>query len=506
MAIVSSFGALQSLTSERNQNWWASSDIAGSVNLGDAFATYGEIYRTQPNVRIPVDFLSRNIAQLGLHTFRRVSDTDRVRLFDHQLSRWLKRPNPATTRYRLIESTVSDLAIYLNAFWLKLRYRDVDRTTQIGLVRLPPEQMTVSGGILPSLFTWTLEDGTEKDYSPADVVHFSGYNPDNPLIGLSGMETLRRVLAEAHAAGAYRESFWRNSTRFEGVIERPNMPAGKKDWNPDQRRQFRDGVRAFRQGGAKAGEMLVLEDGMQYKSISGDSVKNQYVEGLKLTREICAAAFHIPLPMVGILEHATFSNIKEQHKHLYQDCLGPWLVMIEEELERQLLTEATDQENVYLEFNIAEKLKGSFEEQAAALHALVGKPVMTANEGRARLNLPRMDDPEADKLAVQPGTGDAQLLEGEVVEDEPRRLPPAERDDEEAALQYQRLEAQIAALAARPTIINVAMPPIQIGETKIDAPVSITWPSAATRSVHTRDPKNGLITETVTSPVDPAGA
>jgi hypothetical protein len=50
------------------------------------------------------------------------------------------------------------------------------------------------------------------------------------------------------------------------------------------------------------------------------------------------------------------------------------------------------------------------------------------------------------------------------------------------------------------------MPPIQIGETKIDAPVSITWPSAATRSVHTRDPKNGLITETVTSPVDPAGA
>ena len=460
MAIVSSFGALQALTSERNQSWWGASDIAGSVNLGDAFATYGEIYRTQPNVRICVDFLARNIAQLGLHVYRRVSDTDRVRLTDHPVARWLKRPNPATSSYRLKESLVSDLAIYNNAFLLKLRYRDTDGTRQIGLVRLPPEQMTVSGGILPSLYTWTLEDGTEKDYFPEDIVHINGYDPTNSLIGLSPMETLRRILAEAHAAGAYRESFWRNSARFEGVIERPHMPAGKKDWTADQRREFRTGVRAFRQGGAKSGEILVLEDGMQYKPVSGDAQKNQYIEGIKLARSICAAQWHIPEPMVGILEHATLANVKEYHKHLYQDTLGPPCVHIEEEFERQVVTESDDQDGIYLEFNIAEKLKGSFEEQAAALQALVGKPVMTANEGRARLNLPRMDDAEADKLAVQPGTGDAQLLEGEVVEGDDDDTLPARRErerDEDAALQHSQLQAQITALASRPTIINVAI-------------------------------------------------
>jgi sulfate transport system permease protein len=46
-----------------------------------------------------------------------------------------------------------------------------------------------------------------------------------------------------------------------------------------------------------------------------------------------------------------------------QGWLGPWLAMIEQEIELQLLTEFTDTQGVYVEFNIAEKLQGSFEEQ-----------------------------------------------------------------------------------------------------------------------------------------------
>src|SRR5690554_6984432 len=48
------------------------------------------------------------------------------------------------------------------------------------------------------------------------------------------------------------------------------------------------------------------------------------IEARKLTREEVAAAYYIPPPLVGILDHATFSNIREQHKQLYQDTLGPW--------------------------------------------------------------------------------------------------------------------------------------------------------------------------------------
>ena len=35
------------------------------------------------------------------------------------------------------------------------------------------------------------------------------------------MESLRQVIAEEHAAAAYRENMWRNGARMEHVITRP---------------------------------------------------------------------------------------------------------------------------------------------------------------------------------------------------------------------------------------------------------------------------------------------
>jgi len=58
----------------------------------------------------------------------------------------------------------------------------------------------------------------------------------------------------------------------------------------------------------------------------------------------------------------------------------------------QLVPDLPDTQNVYVEFNFAAKLNGSFEEQAAQLQSAVGGPYMTRNEARARLNLPMLDD------------------------------------------------------------------------------------------------------------------
>lgn len=392
MAVIQSFGALQALT-DPGPTW--SSTGGGTVGLYGSSQTYAAIYRTQPNVRTVVDFLARNVAQLGLHVFRRISDTDRERLAAHELAGWVSHPNPATTRYRLFESLMIDLGVYLNAFWLKVG----DPLT--GLVRLPPEQMAIEGALIPTAYEWTPSGGRPQRLLPDRVVHFGGHDPDNATRGLSPLETLRRVLAEEAAAGDWRQALWGNAARFEGVIERP--PTAPK-WTPVQQKMWREQWQgAYANGGSRPGSVAVLEDGMTFKPTSFSAKDSEFLAARKLTREECAAAYHVPLPMVGILEYATFSNIKEQHKHLYQDCLGPWLEMIEEEVERQLLIECRDQRDVYVEFNIADKLKGSFEEQASSLQMLVGRPLMTANEGRARLNLPSIDGKDANTLAPQQG-------------------------------------------------------------------------------------------------------
>jgi HK97 family phage portal protein len=393
--IVRTFDGLQSMTPTPTFGI----PTGGSLGLYDHQHTYGEIFRTQPNVRICVEFLARNIAHVPMQAFRRVSDTDRVRLADHDIIRWLGKPNPATGRYRLIECLVGDLAIYYNAYWLKVRYRGADGRDAIGLVRLPPEEMTVAGGILPTHFVWTV-NGRARDFDLSEIVHFGGYNPLSPLVGLSPLETLRRVLAEESAAGQSREAYWRNASRHEGIIERP-IAAPK--WTATQKQTWREQYQAKFAGASNSGLVPVLEDGMTFRPTSFSAKDSEFIQGGKLRREVCAAAFQIAQPFVGILDHATFSNIREQHKHLYQDTLGPWFEAIRQEVMRQVLIECSDQADVYLEFNIDAKMAGSFEEQAASLSTAVGRPFMKVNEARAIRNLPRDDDPSSDAIAAQQG-------------------------------------------------------------------------------------------------------
>jgi len=383
MTVVQSLGALVEV---RTVDWYPTASY-GSLTLYNQLSyDYAELYRSQPNVRTCVDFLARNIAQLGLHVFRRVSETDRVRLRDHPLAELIALPLPAqfkVTRYRLIESLVGDLGVYFNAYWLKVRRGD---DAPVGLMRIPPEYVDVMGGLLPTGYKVNLTSGPVQ-IGLEEMVHFRGYNAESAIVGLSPLETLRRVLAEEHAAGDYREYFWRNAARQAGVITRP---ATAPEWSPTARERFKNEFEQLYSGAENSGKTAILEEDMDWKPMTFNAQESEYLAGRKLTREECARAYHIPLPMVGILDHATFSNIKEQHKNLYQDALGPWLAMIEEDIALQLLPEFEDRTGVYCEFNIQEKLQGSFDEQTKALQSAVGRAWMTPDEARARMNMPSL--------------------------------------------------------------------------------------------------------------------
>jgi HK97 family phage portal protein len=356
---------------------------AAYVQLADGvYREYAHLYRCQPQIRTVVSFLARNIAQLGLHTYRRVSDTDRERLTDHPLPRILAAPGAQLTRYRLIERLVSDIAIYDTAYWVKVR---VDGGGVIGVIPIPPSRMTVEGDnwLQPEMFKVHGSKG-DLELTPDQVVHFHGYDPVDLRFGSPPIDSLRSLLAEEFEANRAREQMWRNGGRLSGVLKRPKEAS---DWSPEARARFKEGWRSY----VNSGGTPILEDGMEYEQLAIDPAKAQYIEARKLTREEVAAAYHIPLPMVGILDNATFSNIKEQHQQLYQDTLGPWLTMIQEEIGLQLIPDLPDSDDVYVEFNLQEKLRGSFEEQAQQLQTAVGAPWLTRNEARARMNLPQID-------------------------------------------------------------------------------------------------------------------
>ena len=359
----------------------------------DVSEDYAAIYRKQQSVRTVVDFLARNIAQLQLQTFRRVDDTDRERVTDHPYAQLMRQPNPYTTGYRLIYSLIADRGIYDRALWVK-----VYQNGRNMLVRVPPRLWTIADDanwLAPSEFVVKGNRGTTK--IPADrVVYFRGYNPEDERYGLSPIESLRRLLSEEYAAGQMREQILRNGARVSGYIKRP---AGA-EWSETAYNRFTQGWRGQYTGhsATEGGGTPVLEDGMEFIPASQTAADLQYIEARKLSREETASAYFIPPPMVGILDHATFGNIEEQHKMLYQDTLGPTLQEVQQEIALQLLPDFDDAEGLYNEFNMLEKLRGSFEEQAGQLQTSVGAPFLTRNEARARLNLPRIEG--ADDLVV----------------------------------------------------------------------------------------------------------
>jgi len=378
MAIVRSLGQLQRRSDYPPQYLHTTAATPlGSVD-------YAYLYRAQPEVRVVVEFLARNIAQLGLHLFELMPDGDRVRQRTHPAIVLLQHPTHDWTRYRLIETTVLNLAIYHHAFWLKLR-RAGGEIAQLQPV--PPERMQVAGDLIPQMYRYSNLDGGFIDLPPTEVIHFRYSDPVDPLRGPSALEALKSVIAESRAASAARMQFWRQGARLSGVIERPRE-SGKM--SPDARDRFREQFASKFTGIEAAGSIPVLDEGMTFRPVVSSMRDAEAIASWKLSREEVARAYHIPLPMVGILDHATFANIKEQHQNLYQDCLGPWLTMLTEELELCLLREYPQPDRFYFEFNLAEKLAGSFEEQVDAYSTACGRAWMTVDEVRARQNLPKL--------------------------------------------------------------------------------------------------------------------
>jgi HK97 family phage portal protein len=448
MSFIVASGQLKKIASDATVASWGWGQPQSVMLTPQLAMTYQQIWRAQPQLRTVVGFLARNVGQLALDVYHRVSDTSRVKLVDHPAARLLRRPFPDTkfTRYRLFNGVMHDLCIYDNAFLLKVQFG--------GEPALLPVAPT---NIIPKGTTWSTAtqyivrgDVGEKTVDAEQVVHLHGYTPGDARQGTSPIETLRQILAEEYSATQYREQLWRNGARVAGYLRRPK---DAPRWSDDGRARFKTDWQAQYVGdGPQSGGTPVLEDGMEFVA-SGVSPKDaQYVESRKLTREEVAVAFYVSPAMVGMTEHANFSSIRELHQMLYQDTLPPFLTQIQQDLENQLLADldprGADGE-VYMEFNINEKLRGSFEEQSRSFQSAVGGPWMTRNEARARLNLSGIDG--ADELIVPLNVVEGGLASPNdtapndpSTDGNPKALPPGTSDDRAVLWRlYQRQQQSV---------------------------------------------------------------
>lgn len=357
------------------------------------------LFRQQPNLRTVVTFMARNMAQLGVHTFEHVGESDRKRNRTDPVAQTLKSPNGHMTTYDLIYRLVADLALWDEAIWMVVE--DITRPSGWSIQPIPMTWVQgFAGGDL-----WG--PGYVKIYPPyareivrvpmEDILYFHGWDPTNLHAGITPVESLKATISEQIHAQVYREQQWTKAGRYGTVISRPK---DAPTWTPDQKRQFKEVLDQKLAGnnGADAGGSIILEDGMTAARPGFSAKEDQFIEAAKLSLATVAQVYHVNPTMIGQLDNANFSNVREFRRMLYGETLGPVIAQLEDQINTFLVPKIAETDGIYVEFNVKEKLQGSFEEQAAVMSASTGGPWMTRNEARARENLSAIEG--GDELIV----------------------------------------------------------------------------------------------------------
>ena len=391
---------------------WRSSDPGGHATTWpvlDYLYEYTEgksaadLWKEQPHLRTVVGFLTRNVAQIGLTAFKVNGDNSRKRVTTGPLAEWLHAPNPDQTMFEFLEAIVGDLALYDNAYiWaIKVERADLPEGPSTDNLRLEtrtirPTWIQAVKGLGP----WDVEAYVVKlpeadvavEIPASDMIHVHGWNPVDERVGVSPISALRANLAEQIHAVAFRDQLWQRGGRVGSYLTRP---ADAPTWEPSARTKFkRDFASSWSgDGGSKAGGVPLLEDGMELKRVGFAAREEQFVEATKLSLTQVAAAYYINPTMVGILDNANYSNVREFRRMLYGETLGPTLERIAQRLTVAMLRllEIPMDGKTVLTFDTESRTAGTFEEQIQVAGTAVGGPVMTTNEYRARLGLPPID-------------------------------------------------------------------------------------------------------------------
>lgn len=371
---------------------------AGDYGVSVANLDAAQLYRTQPNLRAVVSFLADNAAQIPLKVYDRVSDTDRPRVLDSPAALLLADPNPDMTAFEFKRWMYSDLLLYERFLTLLVPSKETESgwelrpvpaswiTTYKGTSPFAPESIVISA------------NGSGLVEVPSEhFILFHGYDPTDPMRQFSRISALKDSLHEQVESNKFRRQMWQRGGRFNSYLTRPK---DVEKWSDQAYERFKTTWKESWAGGeaSDGGGMPILEDGMEIKTVQFNSRDAQWAESVKLSREDCAAVYHVNPAMIWPGSGQTYASAKDNARALYNDCLAPTLIQATDRLNKMILPRVGEPKGHYIAYDITIKTEGTYEEKIATLVSAVGAPFLSRNEARARLDLPALDG--ADELIV----------------------------------------------------------------------------------------------------------
>lgn len=209
----------------------------------------------------------------------------------------------------------------------------------------------------------------------------------HPLVGVSPLYACGLAAGQGVAIQTQSNQFFGNGARPGGIL---TAPASISD---DTARRLKEHWETS-YGGGNAGKIAVLGDGLKYEPMIMSATDAQLVEQLQMSAKMVCSVFHVPPAKVGIEHDANAANAEIRNQNYYSDCLQShveqWELCMDEglgigygvKIEGRVLGVDLDVDEGVWRMDTSSLI--------GAMGSGVSNAVMSTDEARRRLNLPRV--------------------------------------------------------------------------------------------------------------------
>lgn len=279
----------------------------------------------QGYMRNPIAFRAISlIAQAAARVPFDVVD-ERQTVSDHPAVQLLMRPNPTLSGPELIEQLFTLLLIGGNAY---LEIIEIDEGRfQAYALRPDRVQPVLDRDGWISGYDYRVGQ-TKRRIKPnashfMPMVHFRGVNPLNDQLGLAPIEAAMNAIDTHNKASDWHKALLDNAARPSGALV---YSSGAGNLTAEQFDRLKEELNASFQGAANAGRPMVLEGGLDWKSLSMSPRDMDFIETKNVAAREIALALGVPPMLLCLPGDNTYSNYKEANKAFWRQTMIPYLI------------------------------------------------------------------------------------------------------------------------------------------------------------------------------------
>ena len=377
-----------------------------NVSIGDVLAeglNYTDIVVNEatvlsiPAVKRAVGVIASTIAGLPVNVMKKEAGGYLEPQEGHRLKYILDyEPNQVNDKVVFYEALITNLLLHGNGFAIIERDKDYKVTA---LRLLHPDIVTVK--VLKNRnikYEINQIGGGKKNYRPDEIIHLQG-STTNGFLGFSNLDLNKKIFELALHTINFGKSYFENGGFLSGVVKHPSS------LSDSAHNRLKNSLERY-SGSGKAGKQLILDEGMDYETLTISPAQAGFVETNNYLIGEFSRIFGVPPFLLQDLSKSTMQNVESLNLAFVKHTIVEHLNKLESELTRKLLTEGEKMAGFCVRFNLDDLLKADTKTRAEYMRNLFNIGAINVDEIRLKEGLMPLNTKGSKKHFVQINMGD----------------------------------------------------------------------------------------------------